>query len=100
MKTTLKIKEERIEHQKMDADELIQRMFSFIPLSERSASTAIISAKFCAKVACDYLIENLPNIDEIPSNSQKDEKTYIEYWIGVKYQLENYFNINETNAIK
>ena len=90
MKTIQELEEERMEHQKMDADELMHRMFSFIPLSEKHTSSAIISAKFCAKVACDYLMETLPNINETPPNSRKDERFYKQYWNGVKYELEQF----------
>jgi hypothetical protein len=87
MKTIQEVEEERMEHQKMDANELMERMFSFIPISKKHATSAIISAKYCAKVACDYLIETLPNINETPPDSRNDERTYKQYWRGVKIEL-------------
>ena len=52
-------------------------------------------AIFCAKVACDYLYENLPNINETPPNSRKDERTYKQYWNGVKRKLEAFKAVAE-----
>jgi len=95
MKTIQEIDEERNENQQNDAYELMQRMFSFIPLDGKHPTSAIISAKFCAKVACDYLYENLPNINETPPNSRKDERTYRQYWNGVKLKLEAFKAVAE-----
>ena len=72
-----------IEIQK-DADELMQRMFSFVEAS----NSGIISAKFCARVACDYLIETLPNINDTPPIHRKEERKYRQHWMGVKSKLE------------
>lgn len=95
MKTIQELNEERNENQQMDADQLMERMFSFIPLDGKHPTSAIISAKFCAKVACDYLYDNLPNINETPPNSRKDERYYRQYWNGVKLKLEAFKAVAE-----
>lgn len=89
-KTVQEIDREINEKQQSDADELMQRMFSFISLDKKFPAGALISAKFCAKVACDYLIENLPNINNTPPIKRKEERAYRQYWNGVKSKLENF----------
>lgn len=90
MKTIQEKEQELDENQQLDAEELIQKMFSFIPIKEESPSSAIISAKFCAKVACDYLIDKLPNINDTPPIKRKGEEMYKQYWTGVKNKIESF----------
>lgn len=90
MKTIQELEEEETRNQKKDAEDLISRMFSFIPVEGKNSLSALISAKYCAKVACDYLIDFLPSINDTPPNSRGNENTYSQYWRGVKSELENY----------
>ena len=88
MKTIQEREQELDENKQLDADELMQRMFSFIHIEKGSESSGLVSAKFCAMVACDYLIDRLPNINETPPIHRKDESTYKQYWMGVKRKLD------------
>lgn len=90
MKTTQEIEKEKNEKQQSDIDELMGRMFSFIPLEEKSPTSALISAKFCAMVACDYLIEKLPNINDTPPDFRNDVSTYSQYWREVKSKIDKH----------
>lgn len=90
MKTIQELEEEKTRNQKKDAEDLISRMFTFIPVEGKNSKEALISAKYCAKVACDYLIDFLPSMRDIPPNSRGNENTYRKYWKGVKSELENY----------
>lgn len=87
MKTTREIEQKIDENKQLDADELMQRMFNFIHLENGSPSIELLSAKFCAMVTCDYLIDILPNINETPPIHRKDEIMYQQYWMGVKRKL-------------
>ncbi len=88
MKTHQQINEEIEENRRLDAEELVQRMFSFISIKGEGVTNALISAKFCAKVACDYLIDNLPNINETAPINRLEEQKYKQYWMGVKGELD------------
>lgn len=76
--------------QKKDAELLIGEMFSFIPISEKGVTHSLLSAKYCAKVACDFLIKSLPNINETPPIKRQVENKYSQYWRGVKSEIEEY----------
>ena len=96
----LEQKEQIKEDQRNDAYLLIEKMYSFIPMDKNIPKNAFISAKYCAKVACDYLIENTPNINLTPPIHRKKYREYSVYWMGVKREIEVFKKlIYETNKI-
>lgn len=76
-----------MENCKLDAEELLSKMFKFIPIEDRNTKSSMISAKYCAMVACDYLFNHLPNINLVPPIHRESEDSYRQHWMGVKAAL-------------